>query len=229
MEEEAAFLNREFIFRITTGRPWGILKWAMSLDGRIALPNGKSQWISGDLSRESVHQLRSKCDAVIVGGGTVRSDNPLLTSRGKSCPEPLRVVFSNSLGFSKLAHIWDTSIARTIIAFGPDADQSLLSEIPQGPKRLRLKSASPSSLLNSLAEEGCNRVLWECGPKLATSAIQDNCIQELAIVIAPKLLGGIASKAPLEDFGFDSMDQIYSLKSVSFASNGEDLTWKLLL
>ncbi len=69
LEKDAAYLNREFIFRIKTGRPWGILKWAMSLDGRIALPSGKSQWISGQSSRQKVHQIRSNCDAVIVGGG----------------------------------------------------------------------------------------------------------------------------------------------------------------
>ena len=94
---EAQALNRAFCHRIATGRPYAILKWAMSLDGRTALPNGVSQWISGPAAREWVQQLRARCDAVIVGGGTVRADDPLLTSRGRRSPEPLRVVFSRSL------------------------------------------------------------------------------------------------------------------------------------
>jgi diaminohydroxyphosphoribosylaminopyrimidine deaminase/5-amino-6-(5-phosphoribosylamino)uracil reductase len=96
-EAEALRLNRAFVHRVRSGRPLGILKWAMSLDGRTALPNGQSQWISGPDARAWVHRLRASCDAVIVGGGTLRADDPLLTSRGRRHPEPLRVVISRSL------------------------------------------------------------------------------------------------------------------------------------
>ena len=88
LKAQAAHQNRAFVHRVRTGRPWGVLKWAMSLDGRTALPNGESQWISGPEARTWVHQLRACCDAVIVGGGTVRADDPLLTSRGRRDPEP---------------------------------------------------------------------------------------------------------------------------------------------
>ena len=83
LREEARQQNRAFLHRVRTGRPFGVLKWAMSLDGRTALPNGASQWISGPPARDWVHQLRSGMDAVVVGGGTVRGDDPLLTSRGR--------------------------------------------------------------------------------------------------------------------------------------------------
>ena len=75
LEQEAKFLNRAFIHRVCTGRPWGALKWAMSLDGRTALSSGASNWITGKEARSSVHALRSKCDAVIIGGNTLRKDN----------------------------------------------------------------------------------------------------------------------------------------------------------
>ena len=104
LRQEAAEQNRAFLHRVRTGRPWGVLKWAMGLDGRTALPNGASQWISGADSRRWVHQLRAGCDAVLVGGGTVRADDPLLTSRGRRDPEPLRVVLSRGLDLS-LIHI----------------------------------------------------------------------------------------------------------------------------
>ena len=119
LKQECEGINREFAFRIRNGRPWGILKWAMSLDGRIGLPNGCSKWITDVPARNSVHQIRSKCDAVIVGGGTVRVDDPLLTSRGKLNVEPLRVIFTRSLDLPKSAKLWDTKIAKTIIAYGP--------------------------------------------------------------------------------------------------------------
>tara|TARA_B100000965_G_scaffold335189_1_gene300937 strand:+ start:273 stop:1367 length:1095 start_codon:yes stop_codon:yes gene_type:complete len=229
LNQECESINREFSFRIRYGRPWGILKWAMSLDGRIGLPNGCSKWITNVPARDSVHQIRSQCDAVIVGGGTLRADDPLLTSRGKSKPEPLRVVFTKSLDIPKSAKIWDTKIAKTIIAHGPDADESFLSDFPDGPEKLRLNSNDPSDLLVALAKKGCNKVLWECGPLLATSAIKANCVQELVVFIAPKLLGGKSAMNPLENFGFESIKSTYKLQHSFLEQKGEDLCWRLLL
>ncbi len=229
LKEECEEINREFIFRVRNGRPWGILKWAMSLDGRIALPNGCSKWISDVPARNSVHQIRSKCDAVIVGGGTVRVDDPLLTSRGKSDFEPLRVIFSRSLDLPKAAKLWDTKIARTIIAYGPKGDEDFFSELPDGPEKLRLDTNDPSELLCALAKKGCNKILWECGPQLATSAIKANCVQELVVFVAPKLLGGKASMNPLNSFGFESINSTYKLQHSSLERKGEDLCWRLVI
>tara|TARA_Y100001968_G_scaffold280565_1_gene277185 strand:+ start:53450 stop:54547 length:1098 start_codon:yes stop_codon:yes gene_type:complete len=223
LEEEAAYQNREFLFRVKTGRPWGILKWAMSLDGRIALKNGQSKWISKENSRKTVHRLRSLCDAVIVGAGTVRSDNPLLTTRGLSSQEPLRVVVSNSLMLPKEADIFDTSIAPTIIAHGPNIEESIINSFKPGPEFLELDPLDPIELLNALAKKGCNKVLWECGPQLATAAIQKDCVQELMVFIAPKLLGGISSMNPLNDFGFSAMNEALLLEQFSLKRLGNDL------
>ena len=121
LRDEAMEQNRTFLHRLRTGRPWGVLKWAMSLDGRTALPNGVSQWISGPPARAWVHRLRADCDAVIVGGGTVRADDPLLTSRGQRRPEPLRVVLSRSLDLPDQARLWDLDTAATLVAHGPEA------------------------------------------------------------------------------------------------------------
>ena len=135
----------------------------MSLDGRIALPNGSSKWISGKESRKKVHQFRSKCDAIIVGGGTVRADDPLLTSRGLFNKEPLRVVFTSSLKLPQQAQLWNIEKANTLIAYGPDSDLKLLEHLPKGPELLKMTSNDPSELLKALARKGCNKVLWECG------------------------------------------------------------------
>ena len=229
LKEECEEINREFSFRVKHGRPWGILKWAMSLDGRIGLPNGSSKWITNSHSRDSVHQIRSKCDAVIVGGRTVRVDNPLLTSRGKSDFEPLRVVFSRSLDLPKYAKLWDTRIAKTLIAYGPEGDEAFFSDWQEGPEKMRLNSNEPSELLNVLAKKGCNKILWECGPLLATSAIASGCVQELVVFIAPKLLGGTSAMSPLSSFGFESISSTYKLQHSFLDRKREDLCWRLLL
>ena len=229
LNQECESINREFSFRVRHGRPWGILKWAMSLDGRIGLPNGLSKWITSTSARDSVHQIRSKCDAVIVGGGTVRSDNPLLTSRGKSKCEPLRVVFSRTLDLPQSSKLWDTETAKTLIAYGPDGDEAFFADLPNGPERLRLNSNDPSELLTSLSKKGCNKILWECGPLLATSAIESNCVQELVVFVAPKLLGGMSCMSPLNSFGFKSIDSTYKLQHSLLERKGEDLCWSLLI
>ena len=227
LNQECESINREFSFRVRHGRPWGILKWAMSLDGRIGLPNGSSKWITNTPARDKVHEIRSKCDAIIVGGGTVRVDNPLLTSRGKSKIEPLRVVFTRTLDLPESSKLWDTKIAKTLIAYGPEGDEAFFSELPVGPDRLKLNSNDPSELLASLSKKGCNRILWECGPELATSAIAADCVQELIVFIAPKLLGGKSSMTALNSFGFESIQSTYKLQHSLLERKGEDLCWRL--
>ena len=205
LREEARQQNRAFLHRVRTGRPFGLLKWAMSLDGRTALPNGASQWISGPRARDWVHQLRSGMDAVIVGGGTIRADDPLLTSRGRRSPEPLRVVLGQSLELPDQAQLWDVAVAPTLVAHGPEAD---LQRLPDGPEGLALPECEPLQLMEALAARGCNQVLWECGPELAAAAIQQGCVQEIAAVVAPKLMGGTAARTPLGDLEFTRMDQV---------------------
>ncbi len=234
LESEAAHQNRAFVHRVRTGRPWGVLKWAMSLDGRTALPNGASQWISGPPARDWVHQLRAQCDAVIVGGGTVRADDPLLTSRGRRTPEPLRVVLSRSLDLPEAAQLWQQDVASTLVVHAffetvePQASR-LAALQAQGVDLQNLDRCEPELLLSELARRGCNRVLWECGPGLASAALQQGCVQEIAAVIAPKLLGGELARTPLGDLGFTAMDQVLSLNCEPGLSLGHDLLLKAQL
>ena len=232
-DTEAQALNRAFVHRIQTGRPLGILKWAMSLDGRTALSNGASQWISGPPARAWVHQLRAHCDAVIVGGGTLRADDPLLTSRGQREPEPLRVVISRSLELPETAQLWDTSSAATLIAHGSEAPAeararlAALAAAHPGVQTLELGACSATALLEALAARGCNQVLWECGPELAAAALREGCVQQVAAVIAPKLLGGTPARTPLGDLGFTALDQLPLWQASAPQQLGADLLWTL--
>jgi diaminohydroxyphosphoribosylaminopyrimidine deaminase/5-amino-6-(5-phosphoribosylamino)uracil reductase len=180
-----------------------------------------------------VHQLRSQCDAVIVGGGTLRADDPLLTSRGQRTPEPLRVVLSRSLQLPDRAQLWDTTPAATLVAHPPDAPaaakaqlQELCSNYP-GLEALELPHCSPAALLEALAQRGCNQVLWECGPVLAAAALREGCVQQVAAVIAPKLLGGTPARTPLGELGLQSMDQVQSWQVRRLQHLGPDLLWNL--
>lgn len=227
MEAEARRLNHAFLHRITTGRPLGILKWAMSLDGRTALPNGVSQWISGPMARDWVHRLRARCDAVIVGGGTVRADDPLLTSRGQRSPEPLRVVLSRRLELPQAARLWDTAAAATLLVHGPEAPVERCDRFDAlGVERLALETCEPGALALALAQRGCNQVLWECGPELAAAAVRQGCVQQLAAVIAPKLLGGLAARTALGDLGLEHLDGAWALRGHDIRRLGPDLLWQ---
>ena len=216
-EKESIDLNKAFIHRNITGKCYGVLKWAVSIDGRTSLSNGQSKWITTNSSRSDVHSMRANFDAIIIGGNTLRTDNPLLTTRGLKSEEPIRVVFTKSLNLPEKCNLWDQNTAKTIVAFdGSTANEQNLKRIPADVKTLKLSSDNPSLLLDFLAKEGCNNVLWECGSKLATKAIREDCVQEIMAYISPKILGGKNAMNPLSDLGFKHMDEVISLQNLEF-------------
>jgi diaminohydroxyphosphoribosylaminopyrimidine deaminase/5-amino-6-(5-phosphoribosylamino)uracil reductase len=201
----------------------------MSIDGRIALKNGKSKWITNDESRSLVHSFRAEFDAIIIGGNTLRKDTPLLTTRGSKKPEPLRVVFTKSLDLPSKSNLWDCSKAETLVIYDSStANESYLSRIPKCVEVKKVSSEDPELISKILAKRGCNKVLWECGPRLATAAIRSNCIQELITFIAPKILGGENSMNPLNDFEFKEMHEIIKLSDSQFSLIGNDICIKSL-
>ncbi len=229
-KKESLDLNKAFIYRNITRKSYGILKWAMSIDGRIALKNGKSKWISNEESRALVHSFRAEFDAIIIGGNTLRRDNPLLTTRGFKNPEPLRVVFTKSLDLPSKSNLWDCNKARTLVIYDSStANESYLKRIPKCVEVEKVSSDNPVLISKILAKRGCNKVLWECGPRLATAAIRSNCIQEIITFIAPKILGGENSMNPFGDFEFEEMDEIIKLSDSQISFIGNDMCVKSLL
>ena len=221
-EKESLELNKPFIHRVITNNSYGVLKWAMSIDGRIALKNGDSKWITNQESRSLVHSYRSEFDAIIIGGNTLRKDNPILTTRGLKTPEPLRVVFTKTLDLPRTSKLWDCNKAKTMVVYdSSSANEKFLDRIPECVEVEKLETDNPNLLSKLLAKRGCNKVLWECGPLLATSAIKSGCIQEIKAFIAPKILGGKNSMNPLGDLEFRGMHEIINLSNsqVSFVGN----------
>ena len=211
-KNEALELNKSFIYKNLNGSSYGVLKWAMSIDGRVGLKNGKSKWITSEKSRSLVHKLRADFDAIIIGGNTLRKDNPILTTRGLKKIEPLRVVFTRSLDLPLEAKLWDTQLSNTLVIYDAStANEDNLKRIPKNVLIEKVSSDDPKLVSRILAEKGCNKVLWECGPKLATAAVKAGCIQEFITFIAPKIIGGENGMNPFSDFEFKSMNEVINL------------------
>ncbi len=202
LEEEARELNLGFISRMTRGRPWLRLKIAMSLDGKTALANGVSQWITGPEARRHAHAWRARSCALLTGIGTVRADDARLTVRDITTPrQPLRVVVDSRLEISPDAAILsggncliacvraDRDKAARLTALGaevitlPDADGKV--DLP--------------ALLDELGRRGINEVMVEAGAKLNGALLRAGLVDELLIYQAPLLLGDTARGAA--DFG----------------------------
>ncbi len=223
--EEAACreLNEAFIYRILHKRPLGILKYAMTLDGKIATISGHSTWVTGKEARSHVHQLRAACDAVIVGGNTVRLDDPYLTSHHPDAHNPLRVVMSRTLDLPIDAHVWQIDDAPTLVltevAANPDLQKQLVKKKVEV---VELTPLTPAKVMTYLYERQLSSVLWECGGTLAASAIADGAVQKIMAFIAPKIVGGRVAPSPVGDLGFATMTDALTLERVSLRQLGSD-------
>jgi diaminohydroxyphosphoribosylaminopyrimidine deaminase / 5-amino-6-(5-phosphoribosylamino)uracil reductase len=224
VEEKACQkLNEGFVHRVLYHRPFGILKYAMTLDGKIATSTGHSAWVTNQEARRQVHQLRAACDAVIVGGNTVRQDNPYLTSHQLETHNPLRVVMSRTLNLPEKAHLWETSTAPTLVlteqGVNPDF-QELLRK--QGVEVVEFTPLTPEKVMGYLYERGFCSVLWECGGILAAHAIAQGAVQKILAFIAPKIIGGNNAPTPVGDLGFTTMTEALSLERVEIRVVGSD-------
>ena len=223
--EEAACrrLNEGFIHRILYQRPLGILKYAMTLDGKIATTAGHSAWVTNQDARTEVHQLRAACDAVIVGGNTVRQDNPYLTSHQVEAHNPLRVVMSRSLNLPEQARLWDIREAPTLVVTEVGSSETFQKMLRQkGVEVVVFNSLTPEAVMSHLYKRGFCSVLWECGGILAASAIAQGAVQKIMAFIAPKIIGGDYAPTPVGDLGLTNMTQALSLERVTWRVVGSD-------
>ena len=195
LEDEARRVNEGFITRLALGRPMGILKLAMSMDGRIAAARGDSRWISSPESRELVHRWRRECDAVMVGAGTVVADNPRLTCRIAAGRDPVRVVVDAQLRTSPTARIYrQRSKASTILVTTPaNLARARQRYERRGVEVIAVATHDGKIELNRLMLEfghrGWCRVLIEGGASLAGSALSAGIVDRVAFFVAPKILG----------------------------------------
>ena len=223
-EADCQALNEPFVFRMRHQRPLGILKYAMTLDGKIAATTGHSAWITSPTARTWVHQLRVVCDAIVIGSNTVRRDNPFLTSHGQGTHNPLRVVMSRSLDLPAQANLWNTATAPTLvfteIGRKPEFQDALRQ---QGVEVIELADLTPAAVMANLSDRGFLSVLWECGGTLAAQAIADGSVHKVLAFIAPKIIGGAMAPSPVGEMGLTKMSEAIELENIKWRSIGADL------
>ncbi|ELR96910.1 bifunctional diaminohydroxyphosphoribosylaminopyrimidine deaminase/5-amino-6-(5-phosphoribosylamino)uracil reductase RibD [Gloeocapsa sp. PCC 73106] len=209
-------LNEGFVHRVTQHRPFGTLKYAMTLDGKIATTTGDSAWITGKDSREFVYQLRAASDAVIIGGSTLRQDNPHLTTHGVADRSPLRVVMSRGLNLPLEANLWNIQSAPTLVLTETGANQEMQAHLREkGVEIVELEPLEPATVMEYFYQRQFCSVLWECGQKLAASAIAAGAVQKVMAFIAPKIIGGLSAPSPVGDLGLVEMKNALDLQSVT--------------
>lgn len=238
MKDAARELNRGFFSRVERGRPWLRVKLGMSLDGRTALANGLSTWITGEAARTDVQRWRARSSAILTGSGTVLSDNPRLTVRMPveelaiaddiEPATPLRVILDRKLRTPADAYVLDGSAPTLLLhdeRLSPRNDARFeriaLAGCEVAGQRLDLRQ-----VLRLLAERHCNEVQVEAGPILSGALFAAGLVDELLLYIAPTLLGndarGLLYLPPLE-----KMSERWNLRVIDQRCIGDD--WRLLL
>jgi diaminohydroxyphosphoribosylaminopyrimidine deaminase/5-amino-6-(5-phosphoribosylamino)uracil reductase len=195
LESEAREMNVGFVSRMTRGRPWVRMKLAASLDGKTALLNGRSQWITGEAARRDGHHWRARACAVLTGIGTVREDDPRLTVREVATPrQPLRVVVDSRLETPPSARILEGGGVLLAAARGDRARISALKAkgaevivLPNGAGKVEL-----SDLFRELARRELNEVHVEGGFRLNGSLLSEGLVDELVVYLAPSIIGDAA-------------------------------------
>lgn len=231
MKAEAEKLNEVFIKYITTKRPFVLMKSAVSLDGKIATTLGESKWISGEISRQYVHKLRNNFMAIMVGIGTVISDDPLLTTRieNKKSKSPTAIIVDSKLKIPLNSRIFTTLNERKIIIATTEyADEAKMAELKKMGV-LVLKTPSKGGhvnldcLMNEIGKMGIDSILLEGGSKLNFSCIRENVVDKVMYFVAPKLIGGEKAKTSIEGDGIKSLSNAVELIDMSSEKIGEDI------
>jgi diaminohydroxyphosphoribosylaminopyrimidine deaminase/5-amino-6-(5-phosphoribosylamino)uracil reductase len=231
LASRCAALNAPFAKWLTLDRSWTIAKWAMTLDGKTAAPTGEARWISGAESRRRTHELRSRCDAVIVGLRTALIDDPELTVRHVDGRQPVRVVVDPLAAIDDDSNLVRTARqSPTWLLVGEDTDprrtghlqdqgvQVIHCRAGESPRRLHLLAA-----WRELRRRGLCRVLVEGGGGLCAELLGWSCIDQVVAFVAPKLIGGRFAPTPIAGDGRPFMAEAWQLAEVHYTPSGDDL------
>ena len=230
--ERAERLNEPFLASVRNGRPFVELKWAASLDGKIASSTGASRWISSEEARVDSMRLREERDAILIGAGTVLADDPLLTRRlglSSSIVPHRRLVLDGRLRVSARARVFQSSDLGEVWlvtarpaedpALVPFRDRGVIVEsFPLGDGRVDL-----AALLLRLHEAETRSVLVEGGGGAAWSFVEQGLVDRVTCYVSPKLLGGATAPSPLSGPGFGDLENVPFLSEIEVARIGTDI------
>ena len=227
LKDECDAVNRVFFHFIQTKRPYVVMKYAMTMDGKIATRTGASQWITGEATRQRVHQDRHRYTAIMAGVGTVLADDPLLTCRMEGGKNPVRIICDSHLRTPP-----DSRVVRT----AREVPTILAAAAPPPERRKALEDAGCqvwdlpgpegrvdlNALMDRLGARGIDSVLLEGGGELNWAALHSGIVQKVQAYIAPKLFGGTAAKSPIAGLGVETPAQAVRLVRTTVTQIGED-------
>ena len=227
LKEECDALNPVFFHFIQTKRPYVVIKYAMTMDGKIATRTGDSQWITGEAARQRVHQDRHRYSAIMAGVGTVLADDPLLTCRMEGGKNPVRVICDSHLRTPPDSRIVCTAreVPTILAAAAPPPERRKALEdagcqvwdLPGPEGRVDL-----NALMDRLGAQDIDSVLLEGGGALNWAALHSGIVQKVQTYIAPKLFGGTAAKSPIAGLGVETPAQAVRLVRTTVTQIGED-------
>ena len=243
LENECRSLNEVFFHYITTKTPFVVMKYAMTMDGKIAAYTGKSKWITGEAARRKVHMDRHRFSAVMVGVGTVVADNPLLTCRledvgcaagsDRSAPNqtyknPVRIICDTHMRTPLDSQVVATANAvPTIIATACTDEARRKDYIDRGCKIIAVPEKGGHIDLNGLmvrlGEEKIDSILLEGGGAVNWSALNSGIVNKVQAYVSPKILGGADAKSPVSGLGAESPENAFFLRNSTVTEIGGDI------
>lgn len=227
LKSECDKLNEAFFHYIQTGTPFVTMKYAMTLDGKIAAHTGLSKWITGTAAREHVHKQRSINHAIMVGVGTVLADNPMLNCRLPDGRDPIRIICDTQLRTPLQSNIVSTAQQiPTIIATCCEDKDKYEEYIAAGCHILCVSQneghVDLKDLMKQLGKQNISSILLEGGGTLNWVALKTGIVHKVQAYIAPKLLGGALAKTPVEGTGFPDPEVSVRLNSSNIIKLGDD-------
>lgn len=228
MQFEARQLNAPYFKRLETGRPWVIAKWAMTADGKIATETGDSRWISNAESRKSVHQLRGRVDAILIGSGTAAKDDPLLTARPPGSRRAVRIIADSHASLALDSQLVTTARNRPVLvaASHQSPEESVKKLIDAGCEVMRCDGESHQQrliyLLDQCGQRGMTNILVEGGAKLLGTLFDADAVDEVHVFVAPKIVGGLGPSA-VAGRGASLVADAKNLEILSSETHGGDV------
>ena len=220
LQEQAERLNEVFLKWIMTKMPFVVMKTAMTLDGKIATAAGNSKWISNEVSRRRVHELRDVYDGILVGIGTVLADDPALTTRlaSQSGKNPLRIVVDSRARTPLTAKVVTDGQAETLIAVTAAAEAAKVEALRQAGVEVLVvndgQQVDLKQLFCLLGERGVCSIFVEGGGRINYSLLKAGLVDKVYSFIAPKMVGGSSAPGPVGGDGVETLDQAFLLENV---------------
>lgn len=221
MESQAKRLNAPFFKLMQKGLPYVIVKWAMSLDGKIATYSGDSRWITSEESREYVHKIRGQVDGILVGINTVLRDDPLLTCRLEGGRNPKRIIVDSNASLPLSSRLVKSiNEAEIIVAVNKNAPQKNIEILEQlGCKIIQTKDTNDhvgfKELFQRLGEMKLTNILVEGGSSVITSVIEERLVDKIMVFVAPIIIGGEGAKSPVLGKGIDKICKAAEIREIT--------------